>query len=75
MDKFMTGLYNLIEMVQPYLIVIAAVFLLGTAIGCMVPNQEVKRVCRSHIFWIVIGIAVGLLAVYIVKDIAALWTF
>lgn len=75
MQKFMEGLYNLLETWQPLVWILVAVSLFAIGIGCIVPSEEIKQKAKKAAPWVAIGAGVVICATTIAKEIAGAWTF
>lgn len=75
MDKFFTGVYNLLADWIPSIWLIAAIALVVVGAGCLIPSEKVKSMCRSHIAWVIIGVGVVICSTAIAKEVSAAWAF
>lgn len=75
MGQFMTSLYNLLQTWSPLIWIVAAISLFACGIGCIVPSEEVRKISRKSLPWVVIGAGIALLSTTIAKEIAGTFAF
>lgn len=75
MEKFATGLYNLVNTWIPLVWILMAIVLVAVGVGCMIPSEEMKAKCKKALPWVAIGAGIVVCATSIAKEIAGAWAF
>lgn len=75
MESFMTGIYNIVQMLEPYVYMLVAIALIAVGVLYIIPVEKTKQMATACLPYIAIGSGLIILADKIAKEVTAKFVF
>ena len=75
MESFMTGIYGIVQMIEPYVYILVAIALIVDGVLYIIPSEKTKQLATASLPFVALGSGIVILAEKIAQEVTSKFVF